>query len=53
MNNLMGVETDAFGNIFAVSSHDDLDGSGTGHKVFLFFREIDLYYNFCIRVLLF
>ena len=34
MTDLMGVETDAFGNIFAVSSHDDLnETSGKGHQV--------------------
>ena len=34
MTDLMGVETDAFGNVFAVSSHDDLnETSGKGHQV--------------------
>ena len=43
MTDLMGVETDAFGNIFAVSSHDYLNESGKGHKVCC---KIDSYLSF-------
>ena len=43
MTDLIGVETDAFGNIFAVSSHYYLNESGKGHKVCC---EIDSYLSF-------
>ena len=43
MTDLIGVETDAFGNIFAVSSHDYLNESGKGHKVCC---KIDSYLSF-------